>query len=60
MREEKPKRFRTARKDGTVGAMEKKIAKEINVPGVKIQKPNGKKARTDMKIETLRKHYKNK
>ncbi|XLY88181.1 hypothetical protein ACK8QS_21935 [Ectopseudomonas mendocina] len=59
MSKEQPRRQRDARKDATVGSIEKHIEKAYGLPEGSIQITNvdGSNARSDQKIGTLRKRY---
>ena len=56
---EKARRFRDARKDAPVGTIERKVEKTFGLPGgsVQINRADGGNARSDKKIENLRKEY---
>ena len=58
-RNDKPKRYRSAREDASVGAIEKRIEKDYGLPAnsVQINKANGENARSDKKIKSLKKEF---
>jgi hypothetical protein len=59
MSKEEPRRQRDARKDASVGSIEKHIEKTYGLPAGSIQVNNadGTNARSDQKIGTLKKKY---
>jgi hypothetical protein len=58
-RDETPNRYRVARSDASVKSIEKRIEKDYGLPpgSVQINKSGGKNARSDAKIETIRKDH---
>lgn len=60
-REEEPRRQRSARRDASVESIEQHIEQTYELPegSVQIVNPNGRDARSDQKIEKLRKKYDN-
>lgn len=61
-RSEDARRFRDARSDARVGSIEKRIEKDYGLPegSVHIRNPDGKNARSDKEVGTLRKDYEKK
>lgn len=59
-RNEDGRRYRDAREDASVGSIESSIEKTYGLPegSVVIQNPNGRDARSDKHIGTLRENYK--
>jgi hypothetical protein len=57
---EEARRYRDARKDAHIGAIEKSIEEDYGLPegSVSIRNPDGKDARSDKKIDNLRKDHK--
>jgi hypothetical protein len=53
------RRFRNAREDATVGAIERRIEKDYGLPAgtVQINRADGGNARSDKKIGNLKKEY---
>lgn len=58
-RNEKGRRYRNARNDATVGAIERHIEKTYGLPrnSVQINRADSSDARSDKKIGSLRKEY---
>lgn len=58
-RNETPVRFRDARGDASIEAISKRIEKDYGLPpgSVVIKNPDGKKARSDGKVGSLRKRW---
>ncbi|NLM83243.1 MAG: hypothetical protein GX189_00835 [Clostridiales bacterium] len=58
-RNEKGRRYRSARDDATVGSIERHIEKTYGLPrnSVQINRPDDSDARSDKKIGNLRKEY---
>lgn len=58
-RKEDARRYRNARKDATVGGIESRIEQDYGLPpgSVSIRNPSGKNARSDKKIENLKKDH---
>lgn len=58
-RNENGRRYRNARNDATVGSIEKRIELDYGLPkgSVQINRPDGSNARSDKKIEKLRKEH---
>lgn len=54
-----PVRCRAIRSDSTVGAAERKLARDLKLPGkmVKFFRPDGRDVRSDCLIKTLRKMW---
>ncbi|MBX8577500.1 hypothetical protein [Pseudomonas cichorii] len=60
MSKEQPRRHRDARKNASVGSIERTIEETFGLPegSVQLNNEDGSNARSDQKIGTLRKRYK--
>jgi len=58
-RDDKGRRFRNAREDASIGAIEKRIERDYGLPAgaIQINRVDGKNARSDKKIGNLKKEY---
>jgi hypothetical protein len=58
-RNEPPRRQRGARKDASIGSIERHMENAYNLPkgSVKISNPSGRDARSDQKVGTLKKRF---
>lgn len=59
-RNEEAKRYRSARQDASVGSIEKRIERDYGLPegSISIRNKDGANARSDKRIENVRKEYK--
>lgn len=56
-RNDKPRRFRNARSDASIGSVEKRIERDLGLPkgSVDIRRPDGRSKRNDASIASLKK-----